>query len=361
MSVVCNLRDANFGERLALQLAADGVPEHAAQTVHLLQYGLAGIVSDAPIMNGVSWSCIRDCQVSEWGEWAPCSQSCGGGVKTKARRIVARASGGGANCPNLHVEEPCNNEVCSPSADYKPIVNVYGSDFVLYEATLNGAYHDEGASCSDTKDGDISARVVVSGAIFPQLTRTGTYKLWYDCENSYGSSAKRATKTLIVRDGTCPVCEMNHGPTTVEASFPFIDAGVRCSDSLDGTIDDIVVSNPVDVERTGVYLVTYRARDATGNWNDGDCKHSKHYIRTVRVVDTLKPVLALHYNGKTLADSDSTALQSQYSGSRRLMQSVPNDKYSWSFGLIFAASMLGCLGLVNIRQRKRSIPEFLDV
>merc|ERR1719162_1118765 len=67
------------------------------------------------------------------------------------------------------------------------------------------------------------------------------------------------------------------------------------------------------------------------------------------------------YNGKTLAESNSAALQPQYSGSRRLLDSVPNNRYAWSFGLIFAVSMLGCLGLLNIRQRKQSIPEFLDV
>jgi hypothetical protein len=241
-------------------------------------------------------------------------------------------------------------------------VNVYGSDFVLYEATLNDSYHDVGASCTDIKDGDISARVAVSGAIFPQLTRTGTYKLWYDCENNQGLAAKRATKTLIVRDGTCPICMLNPGPTTVEASFPFIDAGVRCSDSLDGTIDDVVVSNPVDVERTGVYLVTYRARDATGNWNDGNCKHSKRYIRTVRVVDTLKPVLALHYNGKTLPESNSAVLQPQYSGSRRLSAEDTHDYgYAWSFGLILVSAMTGVLGIFIIQQRKQNVPEFLDV
>merc|ERR1712070_456404 len=163
-----------------------------------------------------------------------------------------------------------------------------------------------------------------------------------------------ATKTLIVRDGTCPVCSMVEGPDTVEASFPYIDAGVRCSDSLDGTIDDVVVSNPVDVERTGTYLVTYRARDATGNWNDGNCKHSQTYIRTVTVVDTLKPVLALHYNGKTIQNSASPS-------SRRLIEQMPSNQYSLGLGFIFAASLLGCVGLLTQRSRPRTTPEFLDV
>jgi hypothetical protein len=329
---------------------------------------------------------IHECPVDcayEFTPWSPCTASCEGGLQSRDVIVHTNAAYDGQQCPDDSAPEQrvCNSFACptlppsfpptreptaTPSASptlaaYEPVVNVYGSDFVLYEATLNGSYHDAGASCSDLKEGDISARVVVSGAIFPQLTRTGTYKLSYDCENTLAMPAKKATKTIIVRDGTCPVCSMNSGPATVEASFPYIDAGVRCSDTLDGTIDDVVVSNPVDVERTGVYLVTYRARDATGNWNDGNCKHSKTYIRTVRVVDTLKPVLALHYNGKTIVHSATTkTVYPMYSGSRRLMEQMPST-YSLSMGLVFAASLLGCIGLFSVQSPARQTPEFLDV
>merc|ERR1711918_301085 len=49
--------------------------------------------------------------------------------------------------------------------------------------------------------------------------------------------------------------------------------------------------NPVNTEKVGTYVVTYRIKDKAGNWNDGKCKGSKHYKRTVTVKDTLKPVI----------------------------------------------------------------------
>ena len=54
----------------------------------------------------------------------------------------------------------------------------------------------------------------------------------------------------------------------------------------------------VDVQRLGTYTVTYRAQDSFGYWNDGACLGSRTYVRTVRVVDTLKPVIALRYGGQ---------------------------------------------------------------
>jgi hypothetical protein len=87
---------------------------------------------------------------------------------------------------------------------------------------------------------------------------------------------------------------------TFEASFPYMDAGAVCQDNLRG-VSDVVITNPVDIEKTGEYVVTYRARDAVGNWNDGTCKGSKRYLRTVHVVDTLKPIIALKYQNTHLA------------------------------------------------------------
>jgi len=346
-------------------------------------------VTVPPLHNGEACPAlieIYDCNTApcpvhcgfEYTPWSPCSASCGTGTQARSVVIHQESLHGGRACPGPEVlsERTCNVHACptpaptSPptllptgaptlqptSAQYKPIVNVYGSDFTIFEATVNGSYTDEGAKCSDIEDGDLSSDVVISGAIYPQMARTGTYKLNYDCLNSFGEAASTATKTVIVRDGTCPVCTINTGPETVEASFPYIDAAAQCSDSLDGVLDDVVVSNPVDVERTGVYLVTYRARDAAGNWNDGPCKHSQTYIRTVRVVDTLKPVLALHYNGMKLehaADGSATG--------RRLLEEAPRHKYTLTMGLMFGGSMFALVALFTMRSRSPSTPEFLDV
>ena len=39
-------------------------------------------------------------------------------------------------------------------------------------------------------------------------------------------------------------------------------------DEIDGVVPYTTI-NPVDVENTGTYIVTYRAKNAGGLWNDG--------------------------------------------------------------------------------------------
>merc|ERR1712139_707111 len=113
-----------------------------------------------------------------------------------------------------------------------------------------------------------------------KVQRPGTYKLDYDCTNSNGAAGITASKEVVVRDTTCPTYTLNAGAVTFEASFPYMDAGATCEDSLSGPASEVVVTNPVDVEKTGEYVVTYRARDGAGNWNDGPCKGSKEFQQT---------------------------------------------------------------------------------
>lgn len=189
----------------------------------------------------------------------------------------------------------------------KPIVSVFGQDQLTVEAAQNAFYTDQGGFCTDYNDEDLAASVVVSGAVYPQLNRTGVYTIHYGCKNTRNIEADEETRQVIVRDTTCPVCTLNTqhmgADGTIEASFPYVDDGAICSDNLDGVIPNVVTTDTVNTEQTGLYLVTYRAKDQNGNWNDGACKQSQQYIRTIRVVDTLKPVLALHYNGATVAGS----------------------------------------------------------
>lgn len=233
---------------------------------------------------------------------------------------------GGEECPD-HQERVCQNLPCptlspslaptatptpaptkGPTADTrKPIVSVFGDDQMTIEAAQGAFYTDLGGFCTDYNDGDLAADVVVSGAVYPQLNRTGVYTVQYGCKNKRSIDADEATRQVVVRDTICPVCTLNTEHMgvdgTIEASFPYVDDGASCSDSLDGTLPNVLTTNTVNTEQTGLYLVTYRARDQNGNWNDGACKNSQQYIRTIRVVDTLKPVIGLHYNGATVAGS----------------------------------------------------------
>eukprot|EP01012_Entosiphon_sulcatum_P049575 TRINITY_DN6820_c0_g1_i6.p1 TRINITY_DN6820_c0_g1~~TRINITY_DN6820_c0_g1_i6.p1 ORF type:complete len:7637 (+),score=112.47 TRINITY_DN6820_c0_g1_i6:5459-28369(+) len=57
-------------------------------------------------------ACPVNCQVSEWGEWGECDKACGGGQKTKTRKVIQEAANGGTECPELVVTTACNEQPC---------------------------------------------------------------------------------------------------------------------------------------------------------------------------------------------------------------------------------------------------------
>jgi hypothetical protein len=98
------------------------------------------------------------------------------------------------------------------------------------------------------------------------------------------------------------------------------------------------VALAVNVEKTGVYYVTYFAHDAAMNWNykakaacDGregsNCDGFDNDIRTVHIVDTLKPVIALDYNGFfEYGDASDTGLDGTSTMATGLNTHNPVDK-----------------------------------
>merc|ERR1711871_767079 len=199
-----------------------------------------------------------------------------------------------------------------------PIIQILGSDQMTLEATHQGNYIDDGATCSDQVDGVISQNVEVSGDVV-NLSKVGTYTITYNCKDSANNAAPAARRTVVVAQTSCPRCyvfgkyEINH-----EASFPYADAGAACSDVIDGTVStecytsrdglgsdgtpdtvaaDCKGSTLVDVETTGTYTIKYRAQNTVGLWNDGlNCRGGpKSYLRTIAVMDTLRPVISLKY------------------------------------------------------------------
>merc|ERR1711881_460176 len=117
-----------------------------------------------------------------------------------------------------------------------PIIQILGSDQMTLEATHQGNYIDDGATCSDQVDGVISQNGEVSGDVV-NLSKVGTYTITYNCKDSANNAAPPATRTVVVAQTSCPKCTV-HGNLDVqhEASFPYTDAGASCSDVIDGTV-----------------------------------------------------------------------------------------------------------------------------
>ena len=194
----------------------------------------------------------------------------GGGVE-------ASSSANGSGTPNASAAVAPPPTPPPTPAVVRPAITLLGSDLLVLEASFSGpnsTYADAGASCSDSYDGDISHAVELvlpTGQTLPDPRLPRVYELVYTCVNSLGNAAPAATRTVWVRDTACPRCVLRPGPSVVEASFAYVDPGVDCTDSLDGPLAprDVWVFNSVNVSAPGTYVVLYRARDSSGNWNDG--------------------------------------------------------------------------------------------
>jgi hypothetical protein len=226
----------------------------------------------------------------------------------------------------------------------RPVLNLKGEDVVTIEASIDAGktYQDAGAICSDSSYGvvrsDDMSTVITSardGAVVSVVTtdKPGEYMLTYSCVGLNGIAAIPSVRRVMVRDTTCPWCALRKGPSTIEASFPFSDPGIDCTDAVDGRIarTRVIKSGFVDVEKVGSYLLTYRVQDSAGNWNDGSvdiqkriaatgaaatkaCTTAHSYIRTVTVVDTLKPVIAMKFGANIFHLSDATDSSEAESG-----------------------------------------------
>ena len=206
-----------------------------------------------------------------------------------------------------------------------PIIQILGADDMTLEATHEGNYVDDGATCSDQVDGVISQNVEVSGDVV-NLSKVGAYTVTYHCKDSAGNAAPPISRVVTVAHTTCPRCTMNQWAQEIthEASFPYTDAGASCSDGIDGTLTVHVKSGEViDAVQLGKRLERVRRRQRR---IDGQvrchvprvqlcgfverrptCRNGPaHYKRTVVVRDSLKPVMEVRYANKVVAVSAAT-------------------------------------------------------
>jgi hypothetical protein len=252
--------------------------------------------------------CPVDC-IFEWLPWTLCSVSCGGGAQHRKLSVSQLALYNGKECPS-EIARVCNTQVCptpspttaptkapTPTPATTPIIHINNGDIITIEASPT-PYSDGGAICEDEYDGKLD--VTASGSV--NSNTPGAYTITYSCVNHRGYGSRPATRRVIVRDNTCPVCHIVRGSgdaATAEAEFAYADQGAYFTDSVDGKITkNIQVVGSVNTAKVGTYYLTYRVQDSAGNWNDGQCKGPNTCRRKVNVVDTLKPVIALKYGGK---------------------------------------------------------------
>jgi len=261
----------------------------------------------------------------------------------------------------------------------RPVIQILGSDEMTLEATHEGNYIDDGATCSDQVDGVISQNVEVSGDVV-NLSKVGAYTITYNCKDSAGNTAPTLSRKVHVKQTSCPTCVITGADThEQEASFPYTDEGALCTDIIDGRVDTITGGDTVDVQTTGVYTVTYRAQNSVGLYNDGKpatgaatatsgCRGTAiSYTRTVIVKDTLKPVIKLTYENNKIAwgsagnaKNDALYVDGVHIGNNYMAEEASTSSVNgWVLGAI--ASAVTGLALLGFSQRKTPVATSVPV
>jgi large repetitive protein len=173
-----------------------------------------------------------------------------------------------------------------------PVLTLVGAAGMSHEAAQ--AWVDPGCRAMDTLDGNITARVVRSGAVVNPMAPAGTvFTIVYSVSDRVGNAAASVTRTVTIVDTTRPVLTLV-GPSsvTVEGATVYADQGAVAMDTLEGDITArMVVTNPVSAMAAAgtQFTVAYTVTDTSGN-------AAIPIARTVRVVDTTPPVVTLNGN-----------------------------------------------------------------
>merc|ERR1712070_3896 len=115
-----------------------------------------------------------------------------------------------------------------------------------------------------------------------------------------GAITAKKVRQVVVVDSYPPACTFDHkNPETVTIeAFPYdlTDLAPTCTDNcgFDGnciagrTAPASAIGSNVDVEKVGTYTVTYSIKDASAN-------PAPSIVRTVVVIDSLKPIIGLSF------------------------------------------------------------------
>ncbi len=164
-----------------------------------------------------------------------------------------------------------------------PVITLMGDSPML--VAYGSVFTDPGATALDNVDGDITAKIVITGSV--NTAAVGSYTLTYKVTDVAGNITV-VTRTVNVTDQAKPVITLNGtSPMTVVRFDPFTDPGATATDNLDGDLTNaIVVTGSVNIDVRGTYTLKYNVQDAAGN-------HAVEVTRTVNVITLTKPVITL--------------------------------------------------------------------
>ena len=167
----------------------------------------------------------------------------------------------------------------------KPIITLTAPDTVTISSC--GTYTEPGYAAWDMVNGNLTPSVAVAGTINSLIP--GFYYKTYNVSDLSGNAAIQKTRVIhILRDFIPPTIVLKgKNPDSVAVGSAYTDPGHTTTDDCAGVASDSVI-NAVNINKVGVFNITYKARDKSVPYNQ------KIVTRQVVVYDKIDPTLTLN-------------------------------------------------------------------
>lgn len=163
-----------------------------------------------------------------------------------------------------------------------PVITLNGANKVTFEQWYQ--YVEAGFTAMDDIDSSLTNVVSVTSNV--DSTTVGMYQVKYEVSDVAGNKTIVTRDVEVTPDVTNPVLTLT-GASTIDhdVKTTYTDAGATAMDYLNRNFtSSIVVTNNVNDQKVGAYVVAYEVTDLAGN---------KALInRTVNVVDRVAPIIA---------------------------------------------------------------------
>ena len=217
--------------------------------------------------------------------------------------VTIRSTDSGSRPAGLYVDKTFNITVTDTTPPANPIVT--SSSHTINGKTQNNVISINWSGASDNYSGvaGYSWEFSNSSSTIPDTTvdiphgtdphtissgplAEGTWYFHIRTVDNLGNWSDKETWGPTIIDRTPPVITLN-GSSSVSLECPasYTDAGAMATDNVDGDLTaSIVVTNPVNGNVAGTYVVRYNVSDAAGN-------AAAEVTRTVTITDSTPPVV----------------------------------------------------------------------